>query len=87
MKPIRAFILATALVALTACGDEPSGELSEAEQQKLNEVAEMLDDNVFDASPDSLVANEAELEPIEPVAPADAGSDNSAVNAAEDGVQ
>ena len=62
-------------------------ELSEAEQQKLNEVAEMLDDNVFDASPDSLVANEAELEPIEPVAPADAGSDNSAVNAAEDGVQ
>ena len=84
MKPIRAFILATALVALTACGDEPSGELSEAEQQKLNEVAEMLDDNVFDASPDSLVANEAELEPI---APADAGSDNSAVNAAEDGVQ
>ena len=83
MHPIRTLVLPAALVGLAACGYEPSGELSEAEQQRLNEVAEMLDENVFDASPDSLVANEAELEPIEPAAPAD----NAAVNVAEDGAQ
>lgn len=83
MQPIRAFILTAAIAALAACGDEPSGELSEAEQQRLNEVAEMLDENVFDASPDSLVADEAELEPIEPAATAD----NAAVNVAEEGAR
>lgn len=78
MQPFRALTLAAALAALAACGGEPSGELTEAEQQKLNEVAEMLDENVFDASPDSLVANEAELDALERDDPANAASDNAA---------
>jgi hypothetical protein len=51
---------------LAACGQEegPGGITSE-EQRRLENAAKMLDDNMIDVSPDSLVANEAEIEAIE----------------------
>jgi hypothetical protein len=51
-----------ALLALTACGRaDRGGGLSEEEERQLDNAAAMLDDNVFDVSPDSLTANEAEI--------------------------
>lgn len=52
-----------ALLALSACGRgaDRGGGLSEEEERQLDNAAAMLDDNVFDVSPDSLVANEAEI--------------------------
>jgi len=51
------------LVALAGCGrgNDRGGGLSEEEERQLDNAAAMLDDNVFDVSPDSLVANEAEI--------------------------
>jgi len=58
--------LAAAAAALAGCGDDENrGALTAEEERLLDDAASMLDDNVIDASPDSLVANEAELEAIE----------------------
>ena len=55
-----------ALISLAACGsDEGSGGLTAEEERQLDEAARMLDENMIDVSPDSLVANEAELEAME----------------------
>ena len=56
-------LLAAGLVA--ACGGEGSGGLTAEEERQLDEAAKMLEDNMIDVSPDSLVANEAEIEAIE----------------------
>jgi len=52
-----------ALLALSACNSPPAaGGLSAEEERQLDNAAAMLDEtNVFDVSPDSLVANEAEI--------------------------
>jgi hypothetical protein len=55
-----------ALGLLAACGrEEGPGGISAEEQRRLENAAKMLDDNMIDVSPDSLVANEAEIEAIE----------------------
>jgi hypothetical protein len=62
----RYLSLAVAALALAACGsEEGQGGLTAEEERQLDEAARMLDENVIDASPDSLVANEAELEAME----------------------
>ena len=63
MKTRLAFAGLAALLALAACGRQPgAGGLSAEEERQLDNAAAMLDENsVFDASPDSLVANEAEI--------------------------
>ena len=78
-----------ALAALAGCGGDSSGGLSAEEERQLNEAAAMLEDNVFDASPDSLVANEAEIEALESAPPPAQADDaaNAANVAAEDGAQ
>ena len=83
---------AAVLAVLAACSGERDGTLTEAEERQLNEAAEMLDENVYDASPDSLVANEAEIEALEQGAaappPDNAAEAGNASNiAAEDGAQ
>ena len=51
---------------LAACGNEEGrGGLTAEEERQLDNAARMLDDNMIDVSPDSLVANEAELEAME----------------------
>ena len=58
--------LAAAAALLAACGsDEGRGGLTAEEERQLDEAAKMLDDNMIDVSPDSLVANEAEVEAME----------------------
>ena len=61
--------LAIALLAcatLCACGDDESrGGVTAEEERQLDEAAGMLEDNMIDVSPDSLVANETEMEAIE----------------------
>ena len=54
--------LAVAL-GLAGCGgsDEGRGGLTAEEERQLDNAAAMLEDNVFDTSADSMVANEAEL--------------------------
>ena len=56
----------TGLALLAGCGDNvgPGGVTAEEERQ-LDNAAAMLDDNMIDVSPDSLVANEAELEAMD----------------------
>ena len=63
MNTRLAFAALAALVALAACNRQPAaGGLSPEEERQLDNAAAMLDDNnVFDASPDSLVANEAAI--------------------------
>jgi hypothetical protein len=52
-----------ALGLLSACGQqEGRGGLTAEEERQLDNAARMLDDNMIEASPDSLVANEQELE-------------------------
>ena len=69
-----------ALALLAGCGrDEGSGGLTAEEERQLDNAAQMLDDNMIDVSPDSMVANEAELEAMDAEA-------NLAVNAAADTV-
>lgn len=54
------------LIGLSACGqDEGRGGLTAEEERQLDEAARMLEDNMIDVSPDSLVANAAELEALE----------------------
>ena len=54
-------MIASTLIAgaalLAGCGGGDGGPTSEEDRQ-LNEAANMLDDNLIDASPDSLVADE-----------------------------
>ena len=54
-------LIATTLIAgaamLAGCGGNDGSPTSEEDRQ-LNEAANMLDDNLIDASPDSLVADE-----------------------------
>jgi len=58
-----AFAGLAALALLAGCSRQPgAGGLTADEERQLDNAAAMLDDNnVFDASPDSLVANEAEI--------------------------
>ena len=60
---VKLILSAAALAALAACGgsDEGRGGLTAEEERQLDNAAEMLDSNMVDASPDSLVANEAEF--------------------------
>ena len=66
---MRKTMLMTAVAAvalLGGCGDnEGRGGLSAEEERQLDNAAAMLDDNMVDVSPDSLVANEAELEAMD----------------------
>lgn len=71
--------LSLALVAVTAllagCGqDDGRGGLTAEEERQLDNAARMLDENMFDASPDSMVANEEEIEAMD-------ASENAAANA------
>jgi len=73
-------VLAT-LALLAACGgEEGRGGLTAEEESQLDNAASMLDDNMIDVSPDSLVANEAELDAIEAE---DGLANDGAVNAQE----
>jgi hypothetical protein len=67
-----------ALLALAACGrgSDRGGGLSEEEERQLDNAAAMLDDNVFDVSPDSLTANEAEIAAEENAAEANGAAGN-----------
>jgi len=58
-----AFAGLAALALLAGCSRQPgAGGLTADEERQLDNAAAMLDDNnVFDASPDSLVANEAAI--------------------------
>ena len=73
----KGMTIALALLGLlAACGDrEGRGGLTAEEERQLDNAAAMLDDNMIDASPDSLVANEAELEAMDA---AEGGGGNSA---------
>ncbi|WP_114954952.1 hypothetical protein [Sphingosinicella terrae] len=71
-------LAASALVA--GCGsDADRGGLSAEEERQLDNAAAMLDDNMIDVSPDSLVANEAELDAME--APEGSGAEEAVENA------
>ena len=61
------FAVGLAMAALLAgCGDnEGRGGLTAEQERQLDNAAEMLEDNMMDVSPDSLVANEAELEAMD----------------------
>ena len=75
---MRMTMAIAALALLAACGDnEGRGGLTAEEERELNKAEAMLDDNMIDVSPDSLVANEAELEAM------DAAADAEAAEAAE----
>jgi hypothetical protein len=71
------FGLAVAAAALLAgCGDnEGRGGLTADEERQLDNAAAMLDDNMIDVSPDSLVANAAELDAMDS---SEGGGGNSA---------
>ena len=65
-----------ALGLLAGCGDrEGRGGLTAEEDRQLDNAADMLDDNMIDVSPDSMIANEAELEAMDA---AEGGGGNSA---------
>jgi hypothetical protein len=62
----RLTIALAAAALLAACGDtEGRGGLTAEEERQLDNAAAMLDDNLIDVSPDSLVANQAELEAMD----------------------
>jgi len=66
MKTKLMLPLIAALALLAACGSEEGrGGLTAEEERQLDNAASMLDDNMIDVSPDSLVANEAELDAME----------------------
>ena len=76
MKKIALALVAVSALGLAGCGDrEGSGGLSAEEERQLDNAAAMLDENTIDVSPDSLVANEAELEAMDA---AEGGGGNSA---------
>jgi len=57
-----ALLLATLAVAGCGRGEESKGGVTADEERRLEEAARMLDENTIDVSPDSLVANEADLD-------------------------
>lgn len=66
MNTRLAFAALSTLAMLAACGSEPrNGSLSAEDERRLDNAAAMLDDNLIDASPDSLVANAEELDAAE----------------------
>ena len=66
MKTSYSLAALASLALLAACGsDESRGGLTAEEERQLDNAAAMLDDNMIDVSPDSLVANEAELDAME----------------------
>jgi hypothetical protein len=75
----RLAVAAFALLALAGCSPRPAaGGLSAEDERQLDNAAAMLDDNtIFDASPDSLVANEAEIAAEENAAGAPAAANRS----------
>jgi hypothetical protein len=79
MNTRLAFAGLAALALLAGCSRQPgAGGLTADEERQLDNAAAMLDDNnVFDASPDSLVANEAEIAAEEN----EAGANEAAANA------
>lgn len=83
MKTRLAFAGLAALLALAACNRAPgAGGLSAEDERQLDNAAAMLDDNtIFDTSPDSLVANEAEIEAEENAAGAATAPANRSGNA------
>ena len=73
---MRKTLAIAALALLAACGDnEGRGGLTAEEERQLDNAAAMLEDNMIDVSPDSLVANEAELEAMDAAANAEAAED------------
>ncbi len=62
MKTNMALAAAGLALALAGCGAEPQGGLTTEEERQLDNAAAMLEDNVFDTSADSLVADETALE-------------------------
>ena len=78
MKTRMAMVLIAALGLLAACGrQEGRGGLTADEERQLDNAANMLDDNMIDASPDSLAANEERLQTLDTEQSA---TDNVAVN-------
>lgn len=69
MKKSLTFAGLAAAMALGGCGDgaENRGGLTAEEERQLDNAAAMLEDNVFDASADSLGANAAELDATTPL--------------------
>ena len=66
MKRRTGLALVVGAGMLAACGgDEGRGGLTAEEERQLDEAAKMLDDNMVDVSPDSLIANEAQIEAME----------------------
>ena len=66
MKTSFTLAALASLALLAACGsDESRGGLTAEEERQLDNASGMLDDNMIDVSPDSLVANEAELDAME----------------------
>ena len=79
MKTRLSLILAAVATMTAACGDRTTeGGLTADEERQLDNAAKMLDDNMIDASPDSLVANEAELDAME--GPTTGGADDAVQN-------
>ena len=66
----RTILVAIGAAAMLAgCGEnEGRGGVTAEEERQLDNAAAMLDDNMIDVSPDSLVANEAELEAMDAAA-------------------
>jgi hypothetical protein len=63
MRMWTTVVAVAALAVLAGCGrDDARGELTAEENRQLDEAEGMLKENGIDVSPDSLVANEAELD-------------------------
>jgi hypothetical protein len=74
MRMNMTIMAVAALVPLAGCGrDDSRGDLTAEENRQLDEAERMLGENVIDVSPDSLVANQAELDAM-------AAEENAAVN-------
>lgn len=68
MKTMLKLAACAAILTAAACGDQRGSDgLTGDEREKLNKAAEDLDQDVVDASPDSLVAEGAESESNEAV--------------------
>lgn len=66
MKRGSGFALVAVLALLAGCGQEEGrGGLTAEEERQLDNAARMLDDNMIELPADGLVANEADLEPLE----------------------
>lgn len=79
MKKSLALALVPAFILLAGCGEQRGeGGLTAEEERQLDNAAAMLDDNMVDVSPDSLTANETELEAME--GPTTGGADDAVQN-------